>query len=702
MKAISSIPGRVRFKNEILIRDKKRSEIIEFYLKDAIGIRNCKINPAIGTVVILYDTSKIDLHEIQEKLQKLMHSETPYLDYLHQHFAEYLEEEKKLKRSIKKMAFFGGIYLLFKIKQFFFGKFFLNRSLPVLKMAAAITIIKGYPQLNKTYKKVGKYFPTDADKLILLLGTSFTFMREGNKGTMLLFLKSVTDVIQSYTELQNKKLLLQSSPNPTRLMWYCYEGEELLMPLKAMEAGDVVAFYNNETITIEGNVIDGEGLVNQIFYTGQPELRHLKKGDRVSRGMVVTSGKLKVRINNIPQERPKPDLKLKDLALKKRVSAYQERSIYFASVMAAASYFITGTTLSAWSVFLMMTPSAAKVTITSGLTNYMKLLRKHEIVLRNINTVEKLIHVNSLIFDKTGTLTKGRLRISHIELYNKKYTEEEILEICAACEGDIHHPVAHALRDESGVQKTAAENILYIPSRGVISDYKGVRIVIGNEKLMEEEKIKGLPKKSKTTDSYDLPIYVAVGQKLAAKIALTEEVEEDALALIRYLQRKGVTDISIISGDLQRNVNHIGSQLNIQQCHGEFSMGDKERYIQEKKKHGTVIMIGDGVNDTHAMKAADISISYNIHAAEQAVVQSDSILANKHMMRIADLLELSEKSYKGIENNVRFSQYYNMIFGILAMMGYIDPFEAKTLNTMNSIIAVLNSSRIQRIRPTRA
>lgn len=701
MKVMSFVPGRVRFREESIQKSNEMAQLVEFYMKDLAGVKNCRANPVTGSIIIDYDIDEIGVQILRRKINMLVTTDSAYIEYIKETYKEYLKAEDKLRRAKKKMVILGGIYIAFKIKQYLFGKFPLSRSLPVLQLAAAITIIKGYPKAKRAYKKITRYFPSNEDKLLLLTGMAFTFMREGSNGTMLLFLKSFTDAIQSYTEVENRRLLLQNSKNPLGLMWYNYSEKNHLIPLESLELGDMISFYENETIPMEGTIIEGEAYINQIYYTGQPEIRLFKKGDKVNEGMIVSSGDIKVRIDRLVDKTPKEDLDINHLQIRKSVTRYQERQFYIASAMALASYFITGTTLGPLAVYLTMCTSASKTALNAGLSNYLKLLKKHQIVLRNINTIENIVDASSIVFDKTGTLTKGRLRISDIEIFDDTYTKDEILEACAACEAVIRHPVAYSLNMANDMDTgKKVDKSLFLPSRGVISNYNGHNIIIGNKKLLEDEGIEISPdiNHEEIRKQYYLPIYVAIDSKLISIIYMIEDIEPQARELIQELRIRGIEDISVISGDLQENVARLGEVLEIEQVHGNMSIEDKECFVINKKQSGTVIMVGDGVNDTLAMEKADVSLSYSNLASERAVLKSDCILAHNEMSNILDLLDLTKKSYKVINGNITFAQYYNYIFGVLVMLGYVNPFEAKSLNTLNSIIAVFGSSRIGRLK----
>ncbi|KAB3535755.1 cation-translocating P-type ATPase [Alkaliphilus pronyensis] len=695
MEVVSFVPGRVRLKLDIIRKNNELSQGFKLYFKELEGVEGVKVNPIIGTVALKYNPSIIDVNTLKSKVSSIADSNGKYLEYISEDYKDYLKEERNLQIAKNKMLIFGSIYLLYKIKQYFFGKFFIGSSLPVLKVAAAITLIKGYPQLKASYHKIGKYFPTNPDKLLLVAGTALTLSREGNKGTMLLFLKAFTDALQSYSRLQIMRILIENKGTHNSLVWYNHNENQYLLPIQYLEEGDVVTFHQNDTIVVDGIIMEGNALINHLYYSGQPEIKRVRKNTNVYDGMVVVSGNIKVKVKRIPDKAPKSDLILNSLNIGKRVKRYQEKSLYFASALALLSLMITGSSLAALSVLLLMTPSASKVALNAGIANYLKLLMKNKIILRNINTIENVVNANSIVFDKTGTLTDGNLRIGKIEIYDDKYTQEDIIQIAASCEGNIYHPVASAFT--KGKEKLEYNNdTIYIPSKGIISNYKSHRVVMGNARLMMKEKFSLVnEKKSKDKQlNYYIPIYFAVDHKLRAKILLIEDMEVNSPQLIRQIKGLGINDISIISGDLKRNTENIANSLGVKNYIGGLSLNDKVEYIKDKRKNNTVIMVGDGINDTLAMEEADVSISFANGASQHTILKSDCLLMEKDLLLVARLIEITEKSYYKIQRNIDFSQNYNYVFGILAAFGYVGPFKAKSLNTFNSILSIFNSIRV--------
>ncbi|GAB6099067.1 heavy metal translocating P-type ATPase [Halanaerocella petrolearia] len=676
IQVLSSVPGRIRLKYSKIYKDKNKSQVMELYLQELHGVRNSRVNPVVGTILIVYDIKKIDIEILMQEITNFDQNKANYLQYIHQQHKDYFEKEKELQVTKEKIVLFGGIYIIYKLKSFLFGKSIFSSNLTTLVIASVITLIKGYPTLNKIYSKLENYFSMDMNKFLLSLGLIFTLLREG-KGVFLLVLKAITDALHIHSNLQIKSSLLQAKENPEELVWYPHQEEEYLLPLTEVEEEDIISFYQNESIIVNGIIIQGEVVVNTMYHTGKPVTKELQTGDRVSKGMVVVSGEIKVKVTEIPQEQSKPDLSLEDLQIYQQVSVYQEKALFNASIMAICSYFITGTLFSPLAVLLAMTPLATEVALNTGLNKYLKLLLRNKIILRNINTIEKIINTDSIAFDKTGTLTEGRLKIVNVESFDENYSKEKLLKL-------------------SSNYKAAGEEISLREDKVVKSTTNGYQMIMGSREVMSQDSLP-VEQDMFPKEEYHSSIYIAVDEQIRGRIDLTEAIVSRAPAAISKLRASGIEDISIVSGDSENNVRYIANKLGIKDYRAELTSREKKELIDTKQKNQNMIMVGDGTNDLEAMEVADLSISYLDHPCKQAIIYSDCILLEKRMDLISDLLDLTEKSYQRIEQNIQFCQTYNWVFGILSMLGYINPFMAKGLNTINSIIAILNSATILKI-----
>lgn len=679
MKILSAIPGRLRLQDERIYRNTSLAEVIEFYLESLRGIKTSSANPVIGTIIVTYDVEQVDGNKLLEKIHKLMQAEPAAFDYLEEVRQEFCKDRHQLKQARRQLYFYGGLYIVFKVKKHFFGKFFLGESLPALEIASIITIVGGYPWLRRNYRKLGKYLPIEPDKLLMILAIGLTFAREGGKGILLLFMMALNDTLRASTKLQVRKFLLASQPNPLAMVWSERKGQEVLLPVKSLEAGDIVIFSAQEPILVNGMVLEGEGLVDSTLYSGQAEIRRLERGVAVQEGMMMIQGRIKVRVTQVAELRIKPDSDLRDLLLYEGVSDYQDKATIVAFGFALAGLVLTGNPVTALGVLMVMNPQVAGMALTSGLTNYLHTLHRNGVILRNFHSIEKINAVNSIVFDKTGTLTEGHLRIASVESVDERYTWQEILEICSVAEAEICYPVWNI------------NEAIYIPAVGVVSNYQDKLSIIGNRRFMREEKIPLNVSKSELIQRQGyIPVYVALEGQLVGKVYLAENIRPEAQATVEQLRAMGYEKLVITSGDLRKNVRAVARRLGIQEYYGRLDALGKAAIVGELNREGTVLMVGDGINDAEAMGAADVSVAVG-NAFGPLVMQADCLFpAESGIEPLPYLLSVTQQSYKQIEKNIQMTQYGNLALGLYCLVGGVDLFQAESLSVMHVIMTLLN------------
>jgi cation transport ATPase len=280
----------------------------------------------------------------------------------------------------------------------------------------------------------------------------------------------------------------------------------------------------------------------------------------------------------------KSDTPEEKLSIYKRVRDYQDKVTYISLSLGTISFIISGNLLFALSTLLTLSPKASGTALHAGMKNYLVLLNKHDIYLRNLNAIEKLANLKQIVFDKTGTLTD---------------TED-----------------ADALRPDSS-------------------------------------------------------------------------------EMIRKLKQLGFNKITMITADTEEKAAKTAGELGISDFYSNCKNEDKERLILEFKKSGTVLMVGDGINDINAMRYADVSVSFINYSCDKIKLQSDCIILHDDMVKLVDLIVLSQKAYAGIKQNITFAQGYNILWGVIASFGHINAFTAKSINTLNSLIVLLLNKRIE-------
>jgi len=705
LDCLSDLPGRVRFKSLDIYYNADFSEYVEKYINSLYGVNSAKLTANTGSILIVYDIYKTNLHLLKENIENALSSPIIKDDIKLKNFEEYFHAIRNRKNAKRKFLFWSAFYLLLKIKGSIYGKSPISRNLNVIKVAATVTIIGGYPLIKRLYKKFAKNVPTDEDILLELTALSFTILRESSRGILVLILKELNDYIKFSAEIESRKALLDSYGDIYKMAWTkSPDGNNILVSVDTLKIGDYVYTYPGEVVSVEGVIEEGNAVINTLYHTGQPVISNTGKGFKIYEGTAIISGDLKIKVTNLPDSTEKIDISPEKLYLHNRTKGFQNKMSHVALGVASLSFLFTGNILNAFSVLLVLSPKATSVALNSGIKNYISLLNKNHIYLRNVNTFENILNVNNIIFDKTGTLTYGKMNIISITSFDNEYTEQELLRICATCEFENFHPISITLQDAcDDIDISSIDSSVLIPSEGIKANYNNNNeVLIGNNKLMEDNHIDLLKGKSKYIDSqkeFLIPIFIAINKKLVGMIVLDDIIRKDSKELVNRLKYSGINNISILTGDSHAKAQQIGSQLGINKIYSNMNYLEKAQIVKDESTYDTVMMIGDGVNDVYAMRAADISVSFANSSCNKVKLHSDCIIYDDSLIRLTDLISISQKSYTAINRTILFSNLYNITLGFIAFTGGFNIFVAKSLNTLNSLLVLLLNQRIRYIKP---
>lgn len=706
MECLNALPGRVRFKSFDIYYNESLSEYIEKYISSLYGVKSTKLTERTGSILIIYDEQKTNLHTLKENIESAISSNLIKDNNKLNNFQEYFDAIKNKKRAKKKFLFWSLFYILLKLKNSSYGKFSISRNLTVLKVASLVTIIGGYPLFKKMYKKFSKPLPAKEDILLEITALSFTIMRESTKGILVLVLKALNDYIKFSAEVESRKALIDSYNINYKMAWTkSLNGEKILVSIDTLNVGDIIYSYTGEVVPVEGIIQEGNAIVNTLYYSGQPLISSITKNYTIYEGTAIISGELTIKITNLPDLTEKKDLSPEKFYLHSKTKKFQNKITHLAILAASLSYIFTRNILNAFSVFLVLSPKATSVALNSGVKNYISLLNENNIYLKNINAFENILNVNKITFDKTGTLTYGKMNIVSITSFDNEYSEQELLMICAACEFEHFHPISITLQDAcKDFDISRPTNSVLIPSEGIKADYNNKEILIGNMQLMEDNVINLLKGKEKYINCQKdslIPIFIAINKNLVGILVLDDVIRTDSKDLINRLKFDGMNNISILTGDSYSKAQKIGLELGVTKIYSDMNYIEKANIIENERNNGTVMMVGDGINDAPAMRAADISVSFANSSCDMIKLHSDCIIYDDNLIKLADLISISKKSYTAINRTILFSNIYNIALGFIAFTGGLDIFAAKSLNTLNSLLVLLLNQRINYIKPPR-
>lgn len=518
-------------------------------------------------------------------------------------------------------------------------------------------------------------------------------------------LKAMNDYVKYSADAESIRLLKQSMNISSEMAWLVSApNQDILVRIDDLKPGDVIAVHKGEVIAVEGEIVDGSALVNTMYCTGQPIVSRLRAGNKVYQGMSLISESLKIKVEKVPEKVNKPLIGKEKMDIHEKVSSFQNFITHVSIGTSILSYLVRGDIMNALAIVLVLTPSGSGTALSTGLKSYITLLNKHKIFIKSPEAFEKVINTDRIVFDKTGTLTNEIMKLDFIKSFDSNFSEDQLLKICAACESDHYHPISISLQNQisSGLDTSKVKHSILIPSKGVQASYEQHTVLIGNKDFMEENGV-DLKQGSEMYMSCEKkllsPVLVGIDGKLSGIIALRDSLREGANELVNRLKERPNMNVSLLTGDNEYKAENIGQRLGINDIYSECSYEDKKQVIEKLQNNETVLMVGDGINDVAAMRTADVSVSFANSSCDMVKLNSDCIIFEDDMSRLVDMMSLSHKAYRSINQNITLSQLFNIVFGWLAIMGRIDAFTAKSLNTLNSLMVMLLNKRIEYLSP---
>lgn len=704
-KAVNILPGRIRFKSDTIHYNKSLAERINTYTDGLFGVLYCNVNIYTCSILIEFDYKKTDFNTIKNNLFFVINSTSKDIQEKSGQYNLYYKTLRQRNISRNKFLAFSLIYIFFKTKQVSFGKFSLSKNVLVFELASLVTIIGGYPLLRKIFKQSTKSISVDTEIILNMIAITFTISRESSKGVLVLVLKHMNNYIKLASDAICMKTLDSNMSRTSGMAWLILNDKrEILQNVKNLKLGDVIVVHKGELVPTDGEIIEGNASVNSLYLTGQPIINRVNIGNKVFEGIIVIDGELKIRVSRIPEEYNKTDLSLKDLNITERLSKYEKIITPISIGMATLNFLITGNVLNAIGILLVLTPSASRTALNSGIKSYVTALKRQNIYLRNPECIESISNISQVVFDKTGTLTQGNMNIIRTDCFNANYSKNELLFICSQCEADNYHPVALSFKQAAyGMDfsnKSKVEKVRTFPSMGIEAYYNEQRVLIGSMEFFEKNCV-DISNANDILDQYkklhSKPILVSISGNFIGSFAMQDIIRPSSLNLVKRLKNIGLQDIYILTGDNPDVALDVANKLAIDKSkiYSSYNYEQKDTFIKEHKKKGKIMMVGDGINDEKAMKSADVSVSFSNNSCDKLKLQSDCIIFENDMAKLADLVLISNKSLKKIKQNITFSQIYNMFFGMLASFQYFDAFTAKSLNTMNSLMVLLLNERIR-------
>jgi Cu2+-exporting ATPase len=697
----------------------------ERHLQQLPGVLDAQVNFSTHRARVRWDPSHTRLSDILAAVKSIGYEAHPY-DPDRQEALLNRERKRQLRRlgvagalGVQVMMIAVALYAgeWYGIEEHFRSLFLwlsLALTTPVLLYCARPFLSGALRDLRN--RRLGMDVPVSLGLCIAFTGSVYaTVVDEGpvyyDSVVMFVFFL----LLARYLELMARRRGAQLSealvrPVPAMATRLDGTGRLDVVPVAELTVGDRVLVRPGAQIPADGRVSEGRTSVDEALLTGESRPIVKAAGDFVIGGSINLDSPLTILV-----EQTGPDTVLSrilDLVERARgerpylaraadrIAAWFVAGVLILAAAAAVYWWLTDPErwLSVTIAMLVVTcPCALSLATPTAITAATGALTRRALIITGNNALETLARTTRFVFDKTGTLTHGRPRLMKTET-TSDVTAEECLRIAAALEQSSEHPVAKALMDNRDV-KEAASNIVNTPGAGLRGEIGGVLYTIGTPSFVELHTGHRLLDK-KTADDVDSNcslVLLANQSSVLCAFVLSDELRPDARSLVQTLQQQGIT-ASLYSGDRSIVTKHIAERIGIADAIGDLSPEDKLRLVRGLQAEGeTVAMVGDGINDTPVLAAANVSIAMG-DGTQAARASADMILLGGNLANLTDGVAIARKTLTIIHQNLLWAVAYNLLAIPAAATGWIAPWMAAIGMSASSLLVVGNSLRLARVR----
>lgn len=526
-----------------------------------------------------------------------------------------------------------------------------------------------------------------------------------NTAGSVMFLLGIGEILEEWTHKKSVGDLARSMSLNIDKVWVVSDGQEILVPSTSIKSGDLVRIHMGNVIPFDGTVTDGEGMVNQASLTGESVPVRKIPGGTVYAGTVVEEGELTICVKENGGSSKYEKIMTMIEESEKLKSSLEGKAEHLADKLVPYTFLGTGlvwmftrNVTKALSVLMVDFSCALKLSMPLAVLSAIREASTYEITVKGGKYLEAMADATTIVFDKTGTLTKAKPVVSDVVSFNGM-EKEELLRIAACLEEHFPHSMANAVVQEAKkrhlVHEEMHSRVDYIVAHGIATYVGEERVVIGSHHFVFEDEKCTLPEDGKEKFE-NLPencshLYMAIGGQLAAVICIEDPLREEAASVIRQLKEAGFKRIVMMTGDSERTAAAIAKRVGVDDYFSEVLPEDKARFVEEEKAKGhKVIMIGDGINDSPALSAADAGIAVS-EGAEIAREIADITIKKDSLDEVVLLRHLSMDLMKRVHGNYRFVISFNLGLILLGVAGIITPSMSALLHNSSTLAISLKS-----------
>lgn len=520
-----------------------------------------------------------------------------------------------------------------------------------------------------------------------------------------MFLLGIGEILEEWTHKKSVDDLARTMSLNVGKVWLKQGEQDILVPVSDIQAGDQVVVHMGNVIPFDGTVADGEAMVNQASLTGESLPVRKVQGSSAYAGTVVEEGEVTITVKAVGGSSRFEKIvtmieeseKLKS-ALEGKAEHLADKLVPYTLAGTALTYLLTRNITKALSILMVDFSCALKLAMPISVLSAIREAGVHNITVKGGKFLEAAAEADTIVFDKTGTLTKAKPTVVDVVSFNGE-DPDELLRIAACMEEHFPHSMAKAVVNAAKKKKLDHEEmhskVEYMVAHGISTMINEKKAIIGSYHFVFEDEKCMIPE-GKEALFASLPVeyshlYLAIEKELAAVICIEDPLREEAADVIEILRKSGISKIVMMTGDSEHTAAAIARRVGVDEYYSEVLPEDKADFVEKEKAKGRkVIMIGDGINDSPALSAADVGVAIS-DGAELAREIADIMIGAENLYELVILKQLSDGLMKRIKRNYRFIVTFNAGLILLGVSGILQPTTSALFHNMSTLGISLKS-----------
>ncbi|MBE8991545.1 heavy metal translocating P-type ATPase [Nostoc sp. LEGE 12450] len=690
---VHTTPGRLRFRLPRLRCDADYAKRLEVLLTADALVKNVRVKPAAMSVAVTYKSDKVSDAKMRSHLHDLIQAASEVVVLKNSTSLSETEKEPswpglQLSAVATALAVLGG-----------------PLGLPIPPLIVVLPIaLATLPVMQRAWEGIRGERKLNIDFLDLMAIAITTFQGQFLTPSLMLGLIEVGENIRDRTARSSAQQTLDLLSSLGQFVWVERNGAKQQIPIQDVQRGDTVIVYPGEQVPVDGSILRGKALLDEQKLTGESMPVLKKKGQPVFASTLVREGRIYIVaewIGNdtragqsikLMQEAPIHDTRMENYATK-----FAQKAVVPTLLLAGAVFAATRNPSRTASVLTLDFATGIRVSVPTTVLAALTYAARRGILIRSGRALEQLAEVDTIVFDKTGTLTKGEVDVVSVESLNPATSRLRVLELAAAAEQRLTHPVAEAI-----VRYAEAEQVEILPRSkwdyqlglGVQAQIDGETVYVGSDRFLRSSGIdtEALNGQQKSANS---AIYVASNGQLQGIIKYSDLLRPESRKVITALSTVEGVEIHMLTGDNKRTATAVAAQLGIlpTHTHAEAFPEQKATVVRQLHEQGkTVAFVGDGINDSPALAYADVSVSF-ANSSEIARETADLVLMQNDLYGLLEAIAIARQAKQLIRQNTGLVAVPNLAALAIAVFFGLNPLAATVVNNGSTVVAGVNGLR---------